>query len=288
MTTAQSIESIRIRFMEKLAKLTKPEQAQPRANLRACAEQSLINAGLTREGAQHTIQLWNRAHLEALEGAARLEAIRENFAANVAGKSDDTQRTDARDIAQRQLQEAGYTPHDAHELAHEWFRQDYEARQRAAFARQHAERAPTSQRAAKRHAIAQADAELNNAACMTYTEQGAALADSQRRHAQDVAELRAKVAELADHVDQYRSQRDQQGARAVAAENAAALAAMQCDELRALENRQAARSADLALTLINAIEGAGFAVAGPTDHRAAEHGEPQWVCNARAALANSY
>lgn len=37
--------------------------------------------------------------------------------------------------------------------------------------------------------------------------------------------------------------------------------------------------------LIAAIEGAGFNVSGPTDSRAAEDGEPAWVCNARAALA---
>lgn len=39
--------------------------------------------------------------------------------------------------------------------------------------------------------------------------------------------------------------------------------------------------------LIAAIEGAGFHVSGPTDIRAAEHGEPIWVCNARAALADT-
>ena len=37
--------------------------------------------------------------------------------------------------------------------------------------------------------------------------------------------------------------------------------------------------------LIQAIEAAGFQVSGPTDSRAAEHGEPAWVCNARAAIA---
>jgi hypothetical protein len=37
--------------------------------------------------------------------------------------------------------------------------------------------------------------------------------------------------------------------------------------------------------LVNAIHGAGFSVSGPTDHRAAEEGEPVWVCNAREALA---
>jgi len=37
--------------------------------------------------------------------------------------------------------------------------------------------------------------------------------------------------------------------------------------------------------LVHAIQNSGFTVAGPTDVRAAEHGEPTWVCNARAALA---
>lgn len=39
--------------------------------------------------------------------------------------------------------------------------------------------------------------------------------------------------------------------------------------------------------LVQAIEASGFSVSGPTDIRAAEHGEPAWVCNARAALANA-
>jgi hypothetical protein len=37
--------------------------------------------------------------------------------------------------------------------------------------------------------------------------------------------------------------------------------------------------------LVQAVEASGFSVSGPTDSRAAEHGEPAWVCNARAALA---
>lgn len=36
-----------------------------------------------------------------------------------------------------------------------------------------------------------------------------------------------------------------------------------------------------------AIEHAGFRVSGPTDLRAAENGEPAWVCGARAALAEA-
>lgn len=37
--------------------------------------------------------------------------------------------------------------------------------------------------------------------------------------------------------------------------------------------------------LVHRIEAAGFSVSGPTDIRAAEHGEPVWVCNAREALS---
>ena len=37
--------------------------------------------------------------------------------------------------------------------------------------------------------------------------------------------------------------------------------------------------------LVRRIETAGFSVSGPGDFRAAENGEPVWVCNARAALA---
>lgn len=39
-------------------------------------------------------------------------------------------------------------------------------------------------------------------------------------------------------------------------------------------------------TLIQAVDGAGFSISGPTDVRAAENGEPAWVCNARAAIAS--
>ncbi|MWL91808.1 MULTISPECIES: hypothetical protein [Cupriavidus] len=39
--------------------------------------------------------------------------------------------------------------------------------------------------------------------------------------------------------------------------------------------------------LVQAIEASGFSVSGPTDSRAAEHGEPAWVCNARGALARA-
>lgn len=37
--------------------------------------------------------------------------------------------------------------------------------------------------------------------------------------------------------------------------------------------------------LVRRIEKAGFSVSGPTDIRAAEDGEPLWVCDARAVLA---
>lgn len=37
--------------------------------------------------------------------------------------------------------------------------------------------------------------------------------------------------------------------------------------------------------LLQAIEGSGFSISGPTNHRVAEHNEPFWVCNARNVLA---
>lgn len=40
-------------------------------------------------------------------------------------------------------------------------------------------------------------------------------------------------------------------------------------------------------TLREAIEASGFSVSGPTDIRAAEHGEPIWVCVAREILARA-
>lgn len=39
--------------------------------------------------------------------------------------------------------------------------------------------------------------------------------------------------------------------------------------------------------LIKAVEHSGYSVSGPTDIRAAEHGEPTWVCDARAAIAKA-
>lgn len=38
-------------------------------------------------------------------------------------------------------------------------------------------------------------------------------------------------------------------------------------------------------TLRQAVDESGYRLSGPTDHRAAEDGEPPWVCNARAAFA---
>lgn len=44
---------------------------------------------------------------------------------------------------------------------------------------------------------------------------------------------------------------------------------------------------DLVAALVDAIEACGFTVSGPTDLRAAEHGEPAWVCRAREAIAKA-
>lgn len=44
---------------------------------------------------------------------------------------------------------------------------------------------------------------------------------------------------------------------------------------------------DLLSALISAVEGSGYSLAGPSDPRAAEHGEPAWVCTARAAIARA-
>jgi len=39
--------------------------------------------------------------------------------------------------------------------------------------------------------------------------------------------------------------------------------------------------------LMQAVDESGWSVSGPTDHRAAENGEPPWVCNARDAIASA-
>jgi hypothetical protein len=46
------------------------------------------------------------------------------------------------------------------------------------------------------------------------------------------------------------------------------------------------REQELVNILIDAIEGSGFSISGPTNWLAAEHGEPQWVCNARKVIAS--
>lgn len=55
---------------------------------------------------------------------------------------------------------------------------------------------------------------------------------------------------------------------------------------KAVQNHQDEQSAEQLITvLVQAIGSSGFSVSGPTDVRAAEHGEPTWVCNARSAIA---
>lgn len=48
-----------------------------------------------------------------------------------------------------------------------------------------------------------------------------------------------------------------------------------------------AAAPELLATLIQALSASGFRLNGPTDHRAAEDGEPVWVCNARAVIAST-
>lgn len=48
------------------------------------------------------------------------------------------------------------------------------------------------------------------------------------------------------------------------------------------------RIRNLESVLTQAVEDSGFRVSGPTDSRAAEDGEPKWVCQARAALADGF
>lgn len=49
--------------------------------------------------------------------------------------------------------------------------------------------------------------------------------------------------------------------------------------------REAVR--ELRESLACAIEDSGHSISGPTDTRAAENGEPAWVCSARATLAET-
>lgn len=51
--------------------------------------------------------------------------------------------------------------------------------------------------------------------------------------------------------------------------------------------RLIAAAPELLSVLIQAVESSGFSLSGPTDSRAAEHNEPAWVCNARAAIAKA-
>lgn len=44
---------------------------------------------------------------------------------------------------------------------------------------------------------------------------------------------------------------------------------------------------ELVRILSDGIETEGFSLSGPTDIRAAEHGESAWVCGARAAIAKA-
>jgi hypothetical protein len=56
----------------------------------------------------------------------------------------------------------------------------------------------------------------------------------------------------------------------------------QGDIARLIEQRD-----ELLAALRQAIDECGHKLSGPTDWRAAEHGEPQWVCSARAAIAKA-
>ena len=51
--------------------------------------------------------------------------------------------------------------------------------------------------------------------------------------------------------------------------------------------RLIAAAPDLLAVLVQAVESCGWSLSGPTDSRAAENGEPAWVCNARAAIARA-
>ena len=51
--------------------------------------------------------------------------------------------------------------------------------------------------------------------------------------------------------------------------------------------RLIARAPAMLEVLIRAVEASGFSLSGPTDVRVAEHGEPAWVCEARAVIAQA-
>jgi hypothetical protein len=51
--------------------------------------------------------------------------------------------------------------------------------------------------------------------------------------------------------------------------------------------RLIAAAPELLAVLVQAVHSSGFSLSGPSDSRAAEDGEPAWVCNARAAIAKA-
>jgi hypothetical protein len=51
--------------------------------------------------------------------------------------------------------------------------------------------------------------------------------------------------------------------------------------------RVMAAAPELLAVLVQAVEASEFSLSGPTDSRAAENGEPAWVCNARAVIAQA-
>ena len=59
------------------------------------------------------------------------------------------------------------------------------------------------------------------------------------------------------------------------------------DRVRAALARLTEDNADLLSALRQAVDESGHYISGPTDWRAAEDGEPKWVCNARAAIARA-
>lgn len=56
---------------------------------------------------------------------------------------------------------------------------------------------------------------------------------------------------------------------------------------RLADARLMAAAPDLLSVVIQAVEAAGFSLSGPTDSRAAEDGEPAWVCSAREVIARA-
>jgi hypothetical protein len=54
---------------------------------------------------------------------------------------------------------------------------------------------------------------------------------------------------------------------------------------READMRLIAAAPALLAALEQAVDESGWPLSGPTDWRAAEDGDPKWVCNARAAIA---